>query len=216
LTIFNPKNFSFKNNKLNNIELYFKIPINNDITKIKSLISHELTHVIEFYNLIKNNKEIPKHSKLKINLNKFKSDYEYENYFDAFLHYIYLTLDNEFNAIVSELYFYLKDKNTNNEDELNYYLENSYIWKKIKEIDIFSNINFGNFLINKLGEESVIVFLDLFNKSLDENLRINLEIKNKEDIFKYLKKWETIFKIKNKKHKLKCFNIIKEVIKDYD
>jgi hypothetical protein len=209
--IFNPEFFSFKDDNLCDIILNISIPKNYDIVRVRSLFSHELTHILEFFNLIKNKKDIPKHGKMKINLEKFKKKHEYENYFDAFLHYLYLTLDNEFNARVSELYFYLKSKNTKDELELEQHIKNSYIWKKIEEIEIFDSVRFTDFLIKRVGELSTIIFINTFNNSLENDLKIDININNIEDVYFYFKIWEKKFKIKNKKHKEKCLKIKYEI-----
>lgn len=209
-SIFDPKDFSLNNNILYDLKLIFKIPKLYDDTKLRQLITHELNHIIEFDNLVKNNREIPKHGQIKINIQDFRK-FNYDNYFEAFVHYIYLTLDNEFNSRVAETYQYLKSFNTNDKSELIEHLYNSEIWLKIKEIELFDSERFGSFLINKIGLDATIIFLNAFNKSINKKYNIT----DYNDIIKYFNDWNNKFKYKLKKHKNKLLKIIDEVIKDH-
>lgn len=177
---------------------------------MKQLITHELNHIIEFYNLIKNNRDIPKHGKIKIGIENFKKINNYNNYFDAFLHYIYLTLDNEFNARAAETYQYLKSFNIIDKDILIDYLETSEIWLKMIEIENFDSVRFTNFLIKNTGLDATIVFINLISRSLSDNIVVT----SQDDIIKYFNSYKKKFNYKIKKHKSKLLNIINEVIKD--
>jgi len=213
-SIFNPKNFSLDNNILNDIILLFKIPTNPNIIKVKQLISHELNHLIEFFNIVKNNRNIPRHGLLKINIENFKK-FNYNNFFETFIHYIYLTLDNEFNARVAETYQYLKSLNIKDEKLLLKYLYNSPMYIKVQEIEHFDSIRFSKFLINEIGLDATIVFLNLFNNSINKDLKIKFKtIKDYNDITRYFEFWKTKFEIKLNKHKNKLLKIVVEVIND--
>jgi len=212
-SIFEPKDFSFINNSLCELKLIFNIPLNFNEIKLKRLITHEFNHIIEFYNLVKNNKKIPKHGQLKIDIQNFKKLNTYDNYFDSFIHYIYLTLDNEFNSRVAETYQYLKSLNTNDINNLINYLYNSELWLKIKEIELFDPKRFSDFLINKIGLDATIFFLNLFNDSIKQEKYKKIE--NYDDIIHYFSHWNKKFKYKLTKHKNKLLKIVDEVVKDY-
>jgi hypothetical protein len=66
------------------------------------------------------------------------------------------------------------------------------------------------FLINKLGLNALIIFINLFDKSLDD-FSLNIKVKNKENIVMYFNKWKKIFNKSLNKHKKKALNIINEI-----
>ena len=207
---FDPINFKFTDNKLLNIELEFLVPVDSEEYIIKSKITHELTHVLEFYNLVKHNRKLPKHVNLKKIITNFN---KIETPLNDFTYFIYLSLDNELNASVSEVYHFLMKFNSKDKSFLEERIKESESWKKYEELFNFDAEFFYNYMIEKISKPALDVLITYLNNQLSEinkNLVFNLST------IEYFKKWEKIFKIKCKKNKLKLLAVIYEVIKDQD
>ena len=113
---------SFIKKENDNYYLYniiFIISINDkdDIWLLKELISHEINHCVEYYKILKWNEENkidskivheikPRHLAFKKIINEIKV--ETNNPFSFFKHLVYLSLDSEYNARVSQLFQFLK------------------------------------------------------------------------------------------------------------
>ena len=100
----------FTNNKLKNIDIKLKIDkYNINKEKILGIISHELTHIKEYYEVQKKNNKLeikihPVHISVKdINEKYIKT----LTTFDTLYKLIYLSLDDEMNARISQIYHYL-------------------------------------------------------------------------------------------------------------
>ena len=231
---FNPEHsFLVKDNnkyKLYNVTFLIQIDNDSDTYLLKELITHELTHCIEFYNISKwnnenkiNNKVVqiyPKHLSIK---NAYTNiDVDEKHIFQNFKYLIYLTLDDEYNSRVSQLYQYLKSFNTTNENILSEKLKTSKSYLAYLKIENFNAEYFVDEMINKIGFESTAKITKELNNQLRENNIdkltsynfINNEIINKEQLIEHYKKWEKMFKSKNKKHLELLYRIIKEVIND--
>lgn len=231
---FNPE-YSFldvENNKYKLYNIVFLIQIDNssEIFLLKELITHELTHCIEFYNILKwnndnkiNNEVVqinPKHLALKQVYTNINVDANH--IFHMFKYLIYLTLDNEYNSRVSQLYQFLKSFNTKNKNILEEKLKESLSYKQYLKIDNFNATTFVNEMIDKIGFEGTVKItkelneqlkLNKFNKLTSYNF-INNYIITQQDLMNHYKKWERMFKYKNKKHLDLLYKIIKEVIND--
>lgn len=190
--------------------LHFSAPEKYNEVKLKSLITHELNHFIEIFNIENKGYNIPNYNKIKRALIEFKPNSIPLNIFHNL---IYKTLDNEINANVAQTYTYLRSFNSIDENLLKSKLENYEVRKKYKEIlDI---------KIDKL-------LLDINNNHKDELIKFNnILIKNQVQIFfpfilkventeYYIKKWYKIFVSNTKKLFKKQDTIIKEVIEDIE
>ena len=208
---FDPINYTFSNNILKNINLYFFVTIGTDDYIIKSKISHELTHVLEFYNLIKNQRDLPTH----VNLQKIITNFnKIETPLNDFTYFIYLSLDNELNARVSEAYHFLMKFNSIDKNILLEKIKECESWKKYEELDSFNAEKFYNYMLEKISEPALIVLINHLNEQIIKN-NYNLDfIDSNLPLIDYFKKWENIFKNKCIKNKKKLLSIINEVIKD--
>lgn len=217
----------FKDNKLFNVII--KIEINkedvNDI-KIKEIITHELNHIVEYYEIKKRDIELnvkiettPKY----ISVRKSISNINFDNELNYFKSLIYLSLDTEYNARIAQLHSFLKSFQTKDEKELFLKLKNSETYNCYNHLNSFDPNNFLKNIYVKIGETATINEINKLNKKFLENKLNNLkgytfiEIVDKETIFKYFNNWRKIFKYKNKKHNLKIKNVIQKTINEkYD
>lgn len=189
----------------NGLSIEFDIP---DISKINwnylhEIILHELTHLYEFYNILLNNRKLPIYDKIKKGLiNTINQDNI--DIFSYFRNIIYLSLDNELNARVSQTYIYLKNLKTNDKDILEKSLEKSNAWRKMEKIISFNPKNYTNDLIKSIGETFTLILINEFNRELINNgFNYNTDLlTNKEDILNYFKIWNKKLKYKMVKEKL--------------
>jgi hypothetical protein len=188
---------------------------------LKEKLAHELNHTLEYYNLRKNE------TKLKFNIEpKYKIvqtsilNISFDNIWDEFKSLIYLSLDSEYNSRISQLYEYLKDLNSLDKDYLLRKLLESEPYKQYEKLN---NFNPELFLLKSekmISLTTTIFELNRLNKEFIENGVNDLDgykfIKNVDEnnILTYLKKWEKVFKTKNKKHLGKLNRMVDKVIED--
>jgi hypothetical protein len=189
--------------------LTFGYKINVDLDKIKELITHELTHMIEVIYILKKGYRLPKYDKIKKSLINFSPKTPGGEFLT---HVIYKTLDNEINAIVSQTYTYLKKYNTSDVEFLKRKL-NEYQVRK----DYIDIINFNvNKLLSDISSNKILLDeLQRLNKILitnDANDFFNFI--DGTDVNMWVKLWFKIIKGKSRKLLIKQEKIIKEVIED--
>lgn len=90
--------------KFRNCSITIGIPPNGKERRVKEVISHELTHLIEIIGL--NKKDYPRYWDIKQSLMEFKPKTKAG---ELITHCIYKTLDNEVNANVAQTYVYLNN-----------------------------------------------------------------------------------------------------------
>jgi hypothetical protein len=226
----NSKFFADKNLKIDKDDYIqgfnFIFSIKTDIeNEIKSDIIHEFTHAYEFYKLFKALKPIPFYNIIKSSL--LSSGLDSEHPFVAFTHYMYLTLDNELNARVAQVYPFLVSLNTDDYKILLEELEKTNVYKKYVEISNFDVDYMYNYLIKKLEIENVCELVNKLNGQVifqaDKNKNVLLKsydflkIKiDKENLQHYFNNWKKLFKNKSEKHKEKLVGIIDKVIIDHN
>jgi len=229
---FNPiESFLKKDN--NNYYLYniiFTINIDDDKNTwlLKELLTHELNHCIEYYNVLKWNEknkindvvyEIkPKHLSFKKIFTKI--DIEPDNPFSFFKHLIYLSLDSEYNSRVSQLYQYLKSFNTKDKDFLNDKIKDSKSYFAYNQLENFNSKEFVDLCVDKIGTLGIVKI----TKELNEQLKINNinklisynfinnNVIKYEDLINYYNKWEKLFKFKNKKNIENLYRMVDVII----
>ena len=201
---------------------------NEDIYLLKELISHELNHCIEYYNVSKWNEENeikdkvfeikPKHLAIKKSINEIKI--EKDNPFSLFKYLIYLSLDSEYNARVSQIYQFLKSFNTKNKELLKEKIKDSKSYIAYMMLNDFKSDEFVQECIDKIGLTGIIIITRELNKQLENN-NINKLISfnfisdttiDYKDLINYYNKWEKLFKFKNKKHIENLYRMIDVVI----
>lgn len=142
----------FSKNELNkefdDIFLEFDLPLKQDLDPfyLHELVIHEMTHLYEYYNIVKNKKAFPLYDKIKKSLIRTLKQDEFD-VFSYFRNLVYLTLDNELNARVAQTYQLLKFQNIKSKDLLFNNLKTTHIWKKYKEIDNFNPKKYTSDLI---------------------------------------------------------------------
>lgn len=238
--ISNPTYTTIKDDILYN--MIFEFEINKKFvvkTKIKEIISHEINHCIEYYKF--NNKKsininvqkTPNYILIRksfkefdtlltdeINRNNNLTKLKNQNTFDKFNSLIYYSLDTEYNARISQLYQYLKSFNSKNYKYLLTQLHNSPTFSFYQQLETFNSENFVNEMINLIDKNLFLKLTNNLNEKLIEN-NVNtvngynfIKIITEREIYNYYKKWENIFKIKNKKHMKKMKRIIIEIMID--
>ena len=214
----------------------------NDNTKLKGLISHELTHIKEYYEIQKNiyNTKI-KITPTYIKIRNVYSDMKSINkdYYGMFLYLIYLSLSTEMNSRISQVYDYLYDLNIKDENELLIKLKEHKNWEFLELLNTFKSkkfvddmistielnglLNITNTLVSKLKNEFLVKWVDvqlnkytIKQKSKEEKYFnfLNHTIETYDDLIYIYSQFEKYFKIKAKKHLNHFKYLISEVIED--
>lgn len=107
---------------------------------LHELITHELTHLYEYYNIVINQRSFPLYNKVKKSLVRTIKQDDFD-IFSYFRNLVYLTLDNELNARASQTYQLLTFKKIKDKEQLFSVLKTTHIWKKFKEVENFNPKN---------------------------------------------------------------------------
>ena len=219
--------------KIENAKLYYifiKIEIDkSDISKHKiiGLLSHELTHVNEYYNIHK--RMIDTGIKIEPTYIDIRSSYkklgikETDYYYD-FIYLLYLSLDTEMNGRISQVYQYLYDFKSIDENYLFVKLKEHKNWEYVEMLSNFDSKKFIDLCINRIGIKKLIeITNNLIKFSLDKNLNKRVKnfpniskdnIVNLDGLYNFYEKFNLYFKYKSKYHIGRFGYIIKEVIED--
>ena len=190
-----------KNSKkdiLNNLLIKIDLPLieNVDHYYLIEIITHELTHLYEFYNIVKNNKKLPLYNNIKKSLIQTINQDTFD-IFSYFRNIVYLTLDNELNARVAQTYQLLKFKKIKDKNQLFNILKTTHIWKKYKEIENFNSKSYTSDLLEILGIDLTCILINEFNTELKANF-INFsfitKVNTEKEIFTYFNSWNKRFK----------------------
>jgi hypothetical protein len=215
----------------------------NDITELKGLLIHELTHIKEYYEIMKKidilNIEItPTYFKIRNVYNDIKN--LNKEYYDNFLYLIYLSLSTEMNSRVAQVYDYLYNLKIKDEDQLFNELKKHKNYNFLELLNNFDSNIFINNMIEYVGLESFIEisqrFIDKLNIEFNKPIKpikqdkkfpieqkikdkvffkfLNKKINNIEDLKYIYKNFEKYFKLKCEKHIEHFKYLIKEVIED--
>lgn len=185
--------------KFRNCSITIGIPPNGKERRVKEVISHELTHLIEIIGL--NKKDYPRYWNIKQSLMEFKPKTKAG---ELITRCIYKTLDNEVNANVAQTYVYLNNFGI---------MPKSNYLDKLKEYSEW--IEYNNIL--KISKENIKSKVD---PSEIEDLN-NILIKNGVDTIRTfdIDNWFNFwFKIFNRKANIYLKNsqrIIDEVVDKY-
>lgn len=198
----------------------------NDINKEKILgiISHELTHIKEYYEVQKKSIELkikitPTHIDIKEINKKIKSYKTFEELYQL----IYLSLDDEMNSRISQIYHYLYSFNIKDIDLLFDKVKSHKNWEYVVMLDNFDSKKFVNYNIKKISLECFLkITNELIDKFKDKNLNkrtkmlsfINKYVSNEKNLYEFYECWSKYFNLKSKKHIEKIKYIISEVIED--
>jgi len=193
--------------KMGKYYLLITSPLKYDDLKLKSIITHELNHLIEISKIEDKKFRYPNYDKIKKSLIEYNPD---NKPFQFFKHLIYKTLDNEINANVAQTYTYLRSFISSDKDFLKIKLEEYEVRKEYK--------NLLKFNISKFKEDVKINRLDFteFNNLLLKNgVGSFLDFINyKIESDKYIDYWFKIIISNINKLLKKQDQIINEVIED--
>lgn len=185
--------------KYRNCKITIGIPINGKEKRVKEVVSHELTHLIEIIGL--NKKDYPTYWNIKKSIINFKPK---TKVCELIIQCIYKTLDNEINANVAQTYVYLS--------QLGIMSKNNYI-SNLKQYSEW--IEYNNIL--NLDKNNIKSKVD--SKEIEElnNILLKNNVKTIKffDIDKWFNFWFRIFEKKSIFYLKKSERIIDEVIKKY-
>jgi hypothetical protein len=185
--------------KFRNCSITIGIPPNGKERRVKEVISHELTHLIEIIGL--NKKDYPRYWNIKQSLMEFKPKTKSG---ELITRCIYKTLDNEVNANVDQTYVYLNNFGI---------MPKSNYLDKLKEYSEW--IEYNNIL--KISKENIKSKVD---PSEIEDLN-NILIKNGVDTIRtfdidnWFNFWFKIFNRKTNTYLKNSQRIIDEVVDKY-
>lgn len=188
-------------NKSNDIIVNIGIPTNGKEKRVKEIISHELTHVIEIIGL--GDKDYPKYNKIKLSLRGFRNQ-PISKAMEFITYVFYKTLDNEINDNVAQTYIYIKSDGRCSEIEA---LKKLNEWETYRFYKDIKNIKL-DIIKDKLSKKEV----DSFNSLLIKN---GVKTISSDDISNWLRYW---FKIFNRKADIFLKNserILKEIKDDW-
>jgi hypothetical protein len=138
------------------------------------------------------------------------------------IHLLYLSLDTEMNARISQVYEYLYDSRETNPDKLLDILKRHENWNIVM---MLSEFNYKKFVDDVIDDIGLLGLIGLTNDLTDRflELHLNKEVKllnflnkvyNYDDLIILYSKFTEYFKNKCEKHILKYEYLIKEVIED--
>ena len=183
-------------------------PKEYDSLKLKTIITHELNHLIEISKIEDKKYRYPNYNKIKKSLVEFNPTSKQLKFFK---HLVYKTIDNEINANVSQTYTYLRSFNSSDVNFLKKQLDEYEIRKEYQNLLKFNISDF------KEDIRSNNIDFNEFNKILLSNgVEDFLDFLNQKDLDKYIDNWFKIITSNIKKLLRKQNNIIKEVIEDID
>jgi len=188
--------------------LLITCPKEYDSLKLKTIITHELNHLIEVSKIEDKKYRYPNYNNIKKSLIEFNPTSKQLKFFK---HLIYKTIDNEINANVSQTYTYLRSFNSSDVNFLKKQLDEYEIRKEYQNLLKFNISDF------KEDIKSNNIDFNEFNKILlSNNVGDFLDFLNQKDLDKYIDNWFKIITSNIKKLLRKQNNIIKEVIEDID
>jgi len=225
-SVCDPSFSSIKKNKLHDILITIEIDKNNvDLIKIKGILSHELTHIKEFFEIQKNIEKTgvdikPHYIKIRNIYSNLKIDKDKSYY--KFIYLLYLSLDTEMNARISQVYHYLYELNINDEDDLFEKLKEHQNWKYM---EMLNNFNVDNFIEDNISEINLEGLIKITNDLVKKFKQFNLnkhskllsfikDVSNLDDVKSLYDDFASYFNKKSEKHIKKFRFIVKEVIED--
>lgn len=192
-------------------EININIPKKNtNKLKVYKSLLHELTHLYELYQ-IKDFFEKSSWVKSR-NLNNFDTIGKEINkgLIRYFCDIYYNSLPHEIRVNISSLEVFLIGLQSNDKEYIKRELESTTEWSRFSAISNFDPDVYTNDLIDKYGTSFTIRSFNLFNNIL----KIDLNIKNENDLIKYFRKWKKYFIKISKEYKSKIDSIIKDLPSD--
>lgn len=196
-----------------------------ELKDLNSYFAHEFVHLYEEYNILLKNEKLHKGHSVKgifpYYLEKYKNGAINQKWFD-FIRIFYICLPHEINSRISQLYFEIKNKNINSEEQISKEIHNTQAYKDFEMIKHFNPSQFYQDYIAEYGKESLRLLTLEFYQVYEEiikrsNLPHNFIIpKNLKYLDFFVKFDENIFKKQVVYIDKKIKRIIKELIEDQD
>jgi len=197
--------------KESNINIQMDVSNYNEVD-LKRVITHELLHIYEIFNRINNKSQKDLQWRLSKNIMDIRHKY-HSDFIKDFIYLIYLSLDHEINARVSEVYSILIEFRTTNKPILERELKKTTAWKYSDNLKNFDEsiykIDYDEFL-NFTRELNTLMKI----KIKDLNFNIYNIPQSIKDCKKIIKGWKIIFHKKGNYFQSKLSKIIDEVISD--
>ena len=191
--------------KFNNCIINIFFPKKHDINLIIKSLSHELTHLYELYQV----KYIYSTTQWKRSEALYNtSNQNVNSLIKYFRDIFYLSLPQEINARVSSLYLYLSSFDVDIEKKL----KNTIEWDNYRNLKDFDSKILYNDLIVKFHDNKDILYF-IFNE-FNKNMKIESNIKNDEDLFRYLNKCEKYFNKVSVNYRKKIFKLISRILEE--
>jgi hypothetical protein len=218
-------NSFFDSGKLH--QLLISIKYNNiDKNFILGLINHELNHINEYYNI--HNKMNKMNIKIKPTWIDIQLSYKSLNISNSspyykFIYLLYLSLDTEMNARITQVYEYLLSFNSTNFDYLYTKLKEHQNWKYLEMLNNFDYENFVDENIELIELTGLLkITNDLIEKFKDKDLNkrtkslsfIKDSVSDIINLYNFYDNFSKYFKKKCVKHITHMEYIIKEVIEE--
>ena len=193
-------------------------------------ISHELTHLLKFYNeKLKNSINEDKNDKNILvaynKLLKIKSSLitaiivnkDFSKHIGEFSNYMYWCFDDELNSKISELYTHFKNSNIKNVDDIEKSFEDSDVYYKLNKIQTFDMNDFINNFDHNQYDELINFFNDFVRCLKMQNIKLNFKLKDIliiDDLKIFLNNLKKYIEPKIYKHYRKCKGIKLEFQED--
>lgn len=203
----------FSSNKMKNSNINIYLDISNyEKIDLKRVITHELLHIYEIFNRIKGKSKKDLQWGLSKILMSIRNKYS-SSFIKDFIYLIYLSLDHEIGARVSETYTILMELRTFDKSILENELKKTTGWKYSNDLLNFNDklyqIDYNEFL-------EFLIELNTLMNSKYKNLNFNIyKIPNStNDCKEIIKGWKSIFQKKGKDLQSKLLKIVEEVMAD--
>lgn len=213
----NTNSGKFYNNilKFSIITLYFDFE-NYDMVDLKRIILHELLHLYEFYMRFENNVISKLQYDLGYEINILSDKFKNDKFISDFIYLIYISLDHEINARVSETYIVLMEDRILNSLDVMINLKKTKAWKHSLELLFF--VNFINDNNSKIDYDNLFDFFSILNPIMNRYSKQKFNLynipKDKNDCVKLIKEWKVLFKKKALYFQDKLIKLIDEVVND--
>jgi hypothetical protein len=199
---------SIKSN-FNDCVINIYLPLNPNIEDTLRIISHELLHLYELYQ-IKNifDKTKWKNTEAlndldKMNIMKYSSIKYFRDMF-------YLSLPHEINARITSLHFYLMTLHSKDKTILMNNLQNTLEWTYFIRLRDFNVKELYDSILNEMDIDYAVNVFNFFNSIM----KINFIINNEKDLFNYLDKTKMYYAKLAEYYRRKILKILNEVIND--
>lgn len=190
------------------VEMHFDllVDMNNPLNKLKEnlsdTIAHELLHGYQQIKQLQAGKpaHFGKESSLNAIVNSPVMDEIGLDWWQKFLHLVYLHLSFEVNARITQLYYYLQDKEVNTKEDFLKELKKTSVWKQMKMLEDFDAEEYvKSFKLPTIEkEDNPLMMLDILARKA-KLAKQGINVKSEEEALKSLiDLWDKMLDIGNK------------------